>query len=529
LLFNLDKGWWALLIMLVVATVPVGFCAANDAYPKRTNNRSPVFFVAEDDVGFFMNYTGYRYHSKNLTDGERFFTQTIGDKALDMIKAAEQTTIMSVFLYDSFYAKDVSDRDLVGMLQETFLQQRALHPEMNIAVILDPSHKAYGRRVSPAEKELRANGVDVFYSDLLAGLKKASLLGTREGLGHVNRMVDRVTFNGWGNLLSGLFSVVKLPVRFDGDLSSLESAYNAFLLKANHRKLLVTDIRGGVLEALITSANPHNASAYHVNTAISVRGAPARYIYEMLREDMKQSASLGRRYAHWHDEADSRYRKQFFLKSFPSVRGDEGEVLIRTEKRPVGVTIVSESGIQEAVIDMLTRVQEGDEVRIQMFYLSFQPVLDAIVAASEKTGKPIRILLDANKESFNKTKDGTPNRQVARYLRQASPNIHIRWYSTHGEQNHAKIMSITNPSGQKYELTTGSCNWTGRNMDGVNMEANVVVSGASKICGRFNKLFDLFWSNDDGNEYSVDGTAIGTVASDRKWKRGERPYYLSTF
>ena len=43
-------------------------------------------------------------------------------------------------------------------------------------------------------------------------------------------------------------------------------------------------------------------------------------------------------------------------------------------------------------------------------------VLDAILAASRRVDQPIRLLLDANKDSFNKEKDGTPNRQVARYL-----------------------------------------------------------------------------------------------------------------
>jgi phosphatidylserine/phosphatidylglycerophosphate/cardiolipin synthase-like enzyme len=190
---------------------------------------------------------------------------------------------------------------------------------------------------------------------------------------------------------------------------------------------------------------------------------------------------------------------------------------------------VSEGEIPDAVMEMLGQVEEGDEVRIQMFYLSYVPVAEAVVEASQRTKKPVRILLDANKDSFNKEKDGTPNRQVARYLKKMSENIEVRWYSTHGEQNHAKIMTITNAKRGKYELTTGSCNWTGRNMDGVNMEANVLVSDSKKLCGSFNDLFDMFWSNGDGNEYSVDYEAFSETASGWKWKRGEKPFYWSTF
>jgi len=341
--------------------------------------------------------------------------------------------------------------------------------------------------------------------------------------------MDHVTFNAWGNLWSGIFSRAKIPAKFDGDFASLETAYNAFLMKANHRKLLVTDVHGGEMEALITSANPHNASSYHVNTAITVKGAPALYIYNMLREDMQKSASLGKRYAHWWDGADRNYRKGYFSKRFPAMQMGEDEAPDRSADRPVAVTFVTEREIEHAVIDMLHHVQEGDEIRIQMFYLSFQPVIDAIIEASRKTSKPVHLLLDANKDSFNKEKDGTPNRQVAHYLMKQSSNIKVRWYSTHGEQNHAKIMTITNASGNKYDLTTGSGNWTGRNLNGVNMEANIMVSGSAKVCRRFNELFDLFWTNGDGNEYSLDYDAIGDIASDLKWKLGEKPFYWSTF
>ncbi len=496
---------------------------------KRTNNRSPVFYVAESDLGFFMNYTGFAPPEKGAGEGERFFRDSIAAKALEMIDAAEHTIIMSVFLYDNFYAKEDQGIDIVGKLQAAFLKKRKTNPDIRIAIILDPSHKAYGTRVSPAEKELRANGIDVFYSDLLSGLKKASLLGVREGLGHVGRAVDFVTFNKAGDLSSAIFSRAKIPAKFDGDLLSLESAYNAFLLKANHRKLLVTDVHGSDYEAMITTANPHNASAYHINTAVSVKGDTARYIYNVLRLDMKQSVSLGKRYSHWSEASDKARRKEYFTEYFPSMAISSRESMYKSLSRQIGVTFVSESEIPDAIREMLEQVEEDDEVRIQMFYLSYKPILKAILKAAEKTKKPVRLLLDANKDSFNKEKDGTPNRQVAKYLLEESKNIEVRWYSTHGEQNHAKIMSIVNPAKGKYDLTTGSCNWTGRNMDGVNMEANVLISGSRKLCNQFNNFFDLFWSNDDGNEYSIDYKYYSEGASGWKWKRGEKPFYWSTF
>jgi len=91
-------------------------------------------------------------------------------------------------------------------------------------------------------------------------------------------------------------------------------------------------------------------------------------------------------------------------------------------------------------------------------------------------------------------------------------------------------MSITHAQGNKYLLTTGSCNWTGRNMDGVNMEANIIVEGSPKVAASFNRYFDRFWSNSDGMEYSLPYEAFkDRTAADWKWKKGEKPFYWSTF
>ena len=520
--------------LAVALVVGFGLRAWSDEPIRRTNNKSPTFYVSEADVGYFMNYTGYRYHDPERTKGERFFEAGIGPKILDMIDSAEHWIIMSVFLFDSFYTEQEPERDIVGALHDAFLQKRKDDPDIRIALILDPSHKAYGQRVSPVEKSLRENGIDVFYSDLISGLKKASLLGIRETLGHGNRIVNRLTFNGWGNFWSRLSSLVVLPKKFDNERLSLESAYNAFLLKANHRKLFVTDIHGREFEALVTSANPHNASAFHVNSAVSVRGEPAKYIFNVLRKDMMKSAKLGRRYSHWHDAADRQYKKHYFRDRFPSMDLETIGSTVAKDERNVGVTFVSEGKIPGAIIDMLKNVQSGDQVRIQMFYLSFQPVLDAILRACRITTEtPIRLLLDANKDSFNKEKDGTPNRQVSRYLlreaERSGGRLEVRWYSTHGEQNHAKTMSITNSKSGKHQLTTGSCNWTGRNMDGVNMEANIIIDGSLHVAKSFNTFFDLFWTNGDGNEYSLDYETFQDAAPDWKWKKGEKPLYLSTF
>ncbi len=502
---------------------------------SRVNVKSPVFRTAEDDVGFLLNYSGWNPDGGPDGSGERFNHFEIEPKAEQMIRDAKRCIVLSVFLFDSLYADEDPALDIAGQLKDLLVQKKRNNPDMAIAAILDPSHKAYGSRVSPAEKAFREAGINVFYSDLIGGLKKGTFLGVRETAGHVSRAVDCVTFKGWGYLWGATAAKIPLPgkTKIDGETLNAGMAFNAMLVKANHRKILVADDDAGQFEALVASANPHNPSAYHVNTALSVKGAAAEYTYMVLREDIERSIRLGRNYAHWRYDADKAYRKSYLKNELPPFDVDWAEALARNPERPVSVRFVSEKEIPRSTIQMLEAVSPGDEVRIQMFYLSYEPVLEAILKASTVVDKPIRLLLDANKDSFNREKDGTPNRQVAKRLledaKKDGGKIEVRWYSTHGEQNHAKIMSISNPDTGKFQVTTGSCNWTGRNMAGVNMEANLFVRGAKKANEKFDRQFDLFWSNSDGMEYSLDYNAFSKAKGNWKWRLGEKPFYYSNF
>ena len=501
--------------------------------PRRTNNRSPQFFVTEDDVDFFMNYSGFTYTNRAAGLGERFLHAEIAAKAAEMITAADEYVVASVFLFDNLYAELDTDVDVVKMFTDLLLAKRKEHPDMTIAIVFDPMHRAYGQRISEAERRFEAHGIDVFYSDMISDLKAAAFLGVREGLGHISMGVDHVTFGGWGWLQAAIASRVPLPGKLDDTQVTVEMVSNALLLKANHRKLLVTDSVDEGFETLITSANPHNASFAAVNTAISVKGELARYVYMVLREDIRQSIRLGGNKVRWSAAADRDYRKAYLSARLPELVIDPGAATRRTGDRHVGVTFVTEAQIAPSVIGMLGAVEPEDDVRIQMFFLSYKPVVDAILEASRVVRRPVRLLLDANKDSFNAKKDGTPNRQVAKHMRtwakKHGGKLDIRWYATHGEQNHAKIMSITNRGTGKALVTTGSCNWTGRNMAGVNMESNLNVDGSRKLSTAFNKNFDLFWTNSDGNEYSLDYSAFDEPAANWKWHLGEAPFYWSVF
>jgi hypothetical protein len=148
-----------------------------------------------------------------------------------------------------------------------------------------------------------------------------------------------------------------------------------------------------------------------------------------------------------------------------------------------------------------------------------------VIKQANREDNPVQLLLDPSKDAFNSIKDGTPNRQVAHYLKSLvdTDRLQVRWYSTHGEQNHAKIMSITNPLTGKYEITTGSTNWTGKNMNDINMEANLVVEGSKKLNRDFNQIFDRLWNNDGDLHYTLDYSAYD-IETTRKLVLGYESY-----
>jgi len=489
-----------------------------DMPATRLATQSPSFYVSEDQIELHESFSGY-----NAATQTRFSTLTIGDKAIDMIKNAKRQIVASVFLFDTMYAKDEPQRDIVKELTDAVVAQKRAYPEMNVTLVLDPINRSYGRRIAPAVKTLRASGVDVFISDLLT-TKSAHRLPINEGVKEIARGVNTLTFGIPGTIASFLFSPT-VPV--DNPLNekgiSAEMIWNALSLKANHRKLLVTDVDGSY-EALVSSANPHNASIPSTNFAISVQGEMAKYIYMNIREDVLHSIKVKKTL--WGSRSTRAYRGNYPSQTLPALDIDL-EATSPSNTRSIEVIYLSESRIRDEIITMLNGLAPDDIVRIQMFYLSDIAIVDLIASASHKLIHPVQIILDPNKDAFNYIKDGTPNRQVAAYLmekrRHQGAKLVIRWYETHGEQNHAKIMSITNEKTNKYELLTGSANWTGKNLRDINMEANLKIIGSKKLNGKFNRRFDLFWHNTDGMLYTIayEGK-YQKHAGLSKWLRGER-------
>ena len=168
---------------------------------------------------------------------------------------------------------------------------------------------------------------------------------------------------------------------------------------------------------------------------------------------------------------------------------------------------VTEGKIQTVLIDELEVMRAGDRLDVAMFYLSGRRVIRAIKSAVRRGGW-VRLLLDPNKDAFRRPKGGIPNRQVAReFMAMAETGIGeggmggggiaVRWYDTHGEQFHTKLLAFHTNRGTT--LLGGSANLTRRNLGDYNLEADLLVRANDTLGARASAYFDRLWSNHDGH------------------------------
>jgi phosphatidylserine/phosphatidylglycerophosphate/cardiolipin synthase-like enzyme len=137
----------------------------------------------------------------------------------------------------------------------------------------------------------------------------------------------------------------------------------------------------------------------------------------------------------------------------------------------------------------------GDSIDIAMFYLSERSVIQALLDAA-KRGVAVRVLLDPNKDAFGRAKNGIPNRSVATELAAASDGaIKVRWFRTHGEQFHSKLVAMRTAT--EFWFTLGSANLTRRNLEDFNLEANIAASVPlnAEIASQIGTWFDSLWTN----------------------------------
>ncbi|MBN8481380.1 MAG: phospholipase D family protein [Xanthomonadales bacterium] len=389
--------------------------------------------------------------------GARRSEQAIFDAAFAMIAQARRLVVLDMFLFNEFGG--VALRPLSGELTDALLARKSEVPALRIIVVTDPINTVYGGLVAAHLERLRAAGVEIVLTDLGA-LRASNPLWSGPW----------ALCCGWlGNRAEGGW----LPNPFGPGQVSLRSWLALPNFRANHRKTLVVDA-GDDWQALVTSANPHDASSAHGNVALAFRGAAA---LDIVASEAAVAAFSGRES---HD-----------LPSPPPALEPHGARL----------RVLTEGAIGRVLVQAIDAAQTGDDLDVAVFYLADRDVVAALLGAQAR-GAVVRVLLDPNEDAFGRKKNGVPNRQVAREL--VAAGVAVRWCDTHGEQCHAKLLLRRNAASAN--LIVGSANYTRRNLDDLNLETSVELAAPTDHAAivEATRWFEEQWNNEAGRGYSVD-------------------------
>jgi len=428
--------------------------------------------------------------------GQPILQQQIFDEALRIIENAREFIVLDFFLFnaDRGAGSNPPPRALSSELRDALLRARRETPSMRVLFITDPINDVYGGQPSDDLAMLRAAGIDVVATDLdrlrdpnaaYSALWRVLIRwwsGDGRGTGWLPNPLDSgpsaVTFRAWARLLN---------------------------FKANHRKVVIADDGAGQLVGIVASGNPHDASSAHSNVALRVAGEA---LAPLLASELAVATFSGGRRA-----ADDLARVA------QARRATSARVDSAAATGGVRLRVLTEGGIRDAVLAQLGATSVGDEIDLAMFYLADRGVLIALRDAARR-GAQVRVLLDPNKDAFGRTKSGIPNRPVASELVTASDSaIHVRWYRTHGEQFHTKLLAIHGRD--RFWMTLGSANFTRRNIEDYNLEANLALESApgSPIAEEVRDWFEMLWRNRAaaGIEYTADYAVYADSAQSRYW------------
>jgi hypothetical protein len=455
--------------------------------PVGTNLKSPDFVF--DNAQLLIDRTSWDAQADRVV-----LEHTIFDTVLGEIRAAETCIIADFFLWNPWQgAVEASGtlRPLAVELADALITKRRLHPKMPIVVITDPINRIYGDQAPEFYARMAAAGIAVVFTDLTQLPDSNRVYAPQMQFWSETVVVEAAEEP---ILPSGRY----LPNPFDSTGEKLTLAQMGRLLyfKANHRKVLVTGRLGDRWRLVVGSFNPADGSANHSNVGALVEGPVAVYAAESELAVAEWSSAdpanvqVGSALSVAWNIVESR-KLLPALSALPLARMGQPSVAWR-----------SEGAIQEELVAQLDAAGEGTRVDAAIFYFSARKVVEAMKGAIVR-GAIVRVLMDANRDAFGRQKNGVPGRPVAAELMELAEayQIEIRWAATHGEQYHVKVLRVMGPA--QDVLILGSANWTRRNLDNLNLEADLLFKEAGVHGAAFDTYFESLWTNGLGVEESL--------------------------
>jgi hypothetical protein len=492
-----SRVWRRAVFWLFVALwAGTAYWQTNKPLPPGTHVDSPWAPITPGDVTFIADITSADAY------GRQNSSQAIFDEVLGVVRSAHRFIVLDYFLFNSTLGNGPGAppayRPLSGELRDALIERRRLDPNLQVVFITDPINEVYGGVTSHDLRLLRAAGIQVVITDL-DPLRDSNFIYSsfwRLGIkwwasGNDHGATLHEADGGW---LPNPLDESSDPISF-GDWARLLN------FKANHRKVLIADDGREGLVTIVGSANPHDASSAHSNTAVKITG-PATL--PLLQSELQVA-----RFSGWSGQLTA----ATLTGGEPRIDGSgtaagSSRVPASASANSEGgrLKVVTEGGILTELLERIEAAQRGENIDIALFYLADRAVIESLLAASRR-GVAVRVIMDPNKDAFGHAKTGIPNQPVASELVAASDGaIHVRWYRTHGEQFHSKLAMVYSPD--RFWLTVGSANFTRRNLADYNLEANLVIElpRAAAVAQQTIDYFEILWSNRAalGIEYTAD-------------------------
>lgn len=431
--------------------------------PPGVNIAGEIQLVADSNMVFLHDLTSLD------SAGERHYEQEIFDSLFACIRSAQKYILLDMFLFNSYKGPSAwSMNELSADLSHLLIEKKQLNPSIQIDFITDPVNTLYGGTRHHELEAMREAGINIIITDL------SKMRDSNPAYSPVWR-----TFIQWfGNTSKyGL-----LPNAFSSELprTTLRSYLSFLNLKANHRKVFIAD-NGEKMISIITSANPHSASADFSNIGIMVEGEIWQDIYD---------AEFG--------VAQFSGSQLFEVATLPV------DTINHNNQYPNSIQLITEGEILTAILRNMENSSQGDSIKMAMFYLSNRKIVRALLDASDR-GVDVRLILDPNKDGFGFHHNGTPNRPVVKELiKKSKGQIQVRWYHTRGEQFHSKLTFFKKQTGN-HIVIMGSANMTRKNLENYNLETNVLLSldPTSSVGREIDNYFEKLWWN-RGYDYTVD-------------------------
>jgi len=471
------RSWPRTLVVGAVLSVWLGtaFWETHKPLPPGMHTASDAYGADPAGLRFIADVSAADGYGRLVSSHATF------DTMLQVVRTARELILLDAHQFTSDPpvpgTPPERSRRIAAELRDALIARKREEPALRVLVMVDPTSVGYGRRRSADLERLQQAGIDVVVVRL-DPLRDSNFLYSS---------LWRLTTQWWTSRVESAGTRAESAVGASGAAAALAAAN----LKADRRNLLIADDGRGGLTGIISATELSAAGAADSNLALELSGP---VLVRLIDSEI----------------AIARFSGWTGVLGAPAEGGAESAATARagdTDPRSeIDVSVLTEGAFRDALIGRCLAAQSGDAIDITAFYLSDRVVIESLVAASRR-GAAVRLILDPGEDAFGRSGAGIPNRSVAGELLAASDGaIKVRWYRTHGERFHPRLVLVRGP--RRSWIAVGSANLTRRSLEDYDLDANGALDlpSDSALAEQASEYFETLWNNRAalGIEYTAD-------------------------